>query len=154
MRLKPEEAIQIACVQYTRVFCPKISLVASLNGVFLGKKKTPQLFAYINKLKQLGMKVGDPDLRLHWQAASGLPYTLYVECKAGKNKPTEEQVAFCDEMQAIGIPTAFIWTLEEYVAVLREHQAPMRANVLLPTANQQRPVNNIRAASIKATTTG
>lgn len=124
--LKPEEILQIQCVDYTRFHCPKVKIVASLNGVYLGgQRRSKKIFSYVDKLKKMGMMPGDADLRLHWGHESG-PKTLYVELKVGRNKPTPTQLEFQKFCDSIGIPWICCWSLEEYIQALVGHNVPTR----------------------------
>ncbi|WP_263378460.1 hypothetical protein [Granulicella paludicola] len=91
-----------------------------LNGTYLGGSKN--VFAYIAKLKRMGMEVGDPDPRLHWTGGR----TLFLECKADANKVTDVKVNMMADLPAMGFPCEVVYTLDEADAALRTHGVPMR----------------------------
>lgn len=132
MKFSPEQLIQLNCVDFTRIMCPTVLLIASMNGMFLGGMKNPG--AYIAKMKKLGMYGGDLDLRLHWvnsdaseEAGFRCPVSGYIELKAGKNTPTDDQQLMMKSLDQIGIPNAWTNSLDGYVNILRRWKVPMRS---------------------------
>lgn len=133
MKLSPEQIIQRDCVKFTHYACPDVLLIASMNGMYLGGLRN--VGAYIARMKILGMRSGDLDLRLHWSAdirdadfdhEYSQPMTAYVELKAGKNPLTQEQKDVMAELNKIGIPNHWTNTLEGYIEILRVLRVPMR----------------------------
>ena len=134
MKLRPEEIIQAQCVDFTRVMCPQVLLVASMNGMYLGGGKNVR--AYIHKMLKLGMRPGDLDLRLHWRGLAGdgadcseAPMTAYIELKAGKNPLTDQEIDFMAELSRIGILRDWTNSFEGYVDILKKWQVPMRSGL-------------------------
>lgn len=138
MKFTPEQLLQIDCLEFTRIMCPGVLVIASMNGMFLGNMRNPA--AYISKMKKLGMRVGDLDLRLHWNQ-SNIKYedrdyhfyagacTAYIELKAGRNTPTEDQKNMMDQLNKIGISCSWTNSLEGYVTILKSLGVPMRNGI-------------------------
>ena len=61
-------------------------------------------------LKQQGVKAGVPDLCL--PVARGSYHGLYIEMKAGKNKPTEKQWKWIEALKAQGYAVSICWSYE------------------------------------------
>jgi hypothetical protein len=136
MKYSPEELVQIDCVEFTKIMCPKVLLIASMNGMYLGGIRNPA--AYIAKMKKMGMRSGDLDIRLHWMGGYrgrtsdddfDYPKTAYVELKAGKNKPTNEQKDMMECLERLCIPNGWTNTIVGYVALLKKFGVPMRSGL-------------------------
>lgn len=134
MKFSPEQLIQVDCVEFTRIMCPEVLLIASMNGMYLGGLRN--VGAYIAKMKKLGMRTGDLDLRLHWVGGYrgrtpdddfDYPKTAYIELKAGRNKLTDEQLDVMAGLKRIGIPYDWTNSLVGYVDILKKFGVPMRS---------------------------
>lgn len=62
-------------------------------------------------LKRQGVKAGVPDICL--PVAAGDKHGMYIEMKAGKNKPTESQTAWLEQLNAEGYLAIVCWSFEE-----------------------------------------
>ena len=114
--------------------CPEVLLIASMNGMFLGGNKN--VSAYIAKMKMLGMVAGDLDLRLHWMGGYrgptpeddfDYPKTGYIELKAGRNEPTDDQCDMMAKLDKMQILNARTNSFAGYVAILKSWNVPMRS---------------------------
>jgi hypothetical protein len=91
---------------------PGINLLeGSLNGVKLSK-------AQAGKAKAAGMLKGSHDIKL--PVPKGGFTGLSIELKAGKNKPTDEQIDYGRALQAQGWMVEYVWDDWEDVKVLIE----------------------------------
>lgn len=108
-RAEPEFQSQCALIAWSRNPAvlskyPGIDLLScSLNGVKLSK-------AQAGKAKAAGMLKGEYDLKL--PIARGPYIGLAIEMKAGRNKPTEEQVWYGTRLGEEGWHTAVHWDWE------------------------------------------
>ena len=90
-----EDAIQMALLEWLRLHDRRAWELThhSPNG----GHRSPVTAA---RLKNLGVRRGFPDLTL-WLPRGGF-HGLAIELKAGRNKPTPEQLAWLDHMASIG----------------------------------------------------
>lgn len=126
MKLRPEEILQSCCAQYLRVACPDVLWWSSGNGFYVGGGKNR--FAYIDKMKKLGLLPGVPDLQLIWASPQG-PMVAFIELKAGKNKPTAEQLAVMSRLQEIGLHAEWVNSFDAFVALLKKWEVPNRIKI-------------------------
>ncbi|QOQ37827.1 hypothetical protein KMC46_gp58 [Ralstonia phage Gamede] len=109
-RRSPEFDEQCALFEWARIPAvvaqyPGIDLLeGSMNGVKLSK-------AQAGKAKAAGMLKGAHDVRL--PVARGGYIGLSVEMKAGKNKPTTEQLWYGERLEAEGHCVRYAWTWPE-----------------------------------------
>lgn len=104
-----QEAIFSWC-DYNRNRYPELALLYHVpNG---GKRDA----ATARALKRQGVKAGVPDLVL--PVARGGYHGLYIELKAGKNKPTELQKWWLEKLQEQGYFTKVCYGWEEAVQTL------------------------------------
>lgn len=61
-------------------------------------------------LKKQGVRAGVPDLCL--PVARGRYHGLYIEMKAGKNKPTEKQLQWIDDLRKQGYAVSICWSFD------------------------------------------
>jgi len=71
------------------------------------------------KMKREGLKAGVPDICL--PVARGKYHGLYIEMKAGKNKPTEKQKEWLADLSAQGYATAVSYGWEEASKVIMKY---------------------------------
>lgn len=103
---------------------PQLDLLScSLNGVKLSK-------AQAGKAKAAGMLQGEHDIKL--PVARGGYNGLSIEMKAGRNKPTAEQLWYAKRLQEEGWKVAFHWDwedardeIERYLALSGSKSEPM-----------------------------
>lgn len=94
---------------------PELALMScSLNGVKLSK-------AQAGKAKAAGMLKGEHDVRL--PVARGGYIGLSIEMKAGKNKPTQEQLDYGHLMAAEGWCIRYCWSWTEAQAEILAYLA-------------------------------
>ncbi len=109
-RRSPEHQEQAALIEWARnpavvAKYPGIDLLScSLNGVKLSK-------AQAGKAKAAGMLAGEHDLRL--PVARGRYVGLSIEMKAGRNKPTEDQLWYGERLADEGWMVRYCWSWAE-----------------------------------------
>lgn len=133
-KLHPEADLQATIVSYLRKCCPGVLVFCSLNGVYLGAGSKTGF--YIAKLRKLGLRSGEPDLRLHWAHAEpwfgkGIPpqtpKTLYLELKIRPNKVSPEQAACMADLTNAGFPCEVVYSFEEFEELVKRYGIPTRA---------------------------
>lgn len=72
-------------------------------------------------LKRMGLRAGVPDLCI--PVARGGYHGLYIEMKAGRNKPTEQQLYWQSILSDNGYLATTCWGAEEAIAVLQSYFA-------------------------------
>lgn len=70
-------------------------------------------------LKKQGVRAGVPDLCL--PVARGGYHGLYIEMKAGKNKPTEKQLEWIEALRDEGYAVSICWGFEAARAELEKY---------------------------------
>jgi hypothetical protein len=110
----PEENMQIALFEWARMqehAMPELRLLFHIpNGGKRGKVEAA-------RFKAAGVKAGVPDLFL--PVPRGQYHGLFVELKAGKNKPDEAQTAWLTELGRMGYRTAVCYTLDEAIREIK-----------------------------------
>ena len=71
------------------------------------------------RLKAEGVRAGVPDLCI--PVPSGEKHGLYIEMKAGKNKPTEKQIEWLGYLSGVGYSTAVCYSAAAAIKVIREY---------------------------------
>lgn len=104
-----EHQIQVACVNYFRYTYPEVLIWAIPNG---GARNA----VVAAKLKAEGVLAGVPDLFV--AAARGGFHGLFIEMKAGKNKPTNEQTTIMARLETEHYKTAVCYSLDEFMAAV------------------------------------
>ncbi len=107
-----EHHIQVACVRWFQTQHPRHLLFAIPNG----GKRNPVVAA---KLKAEGVLPGVPDLFI--AAARGGFNGLFVELKAGKNKPTPAQEDVMRGLTSAGYKCAVCRSLDEFMEVVNDY---------------------------------
>jgi hypothetical protein len=125
--LPPSEHAEQACVvdwaRRRTGACPALGLLFAIpNGAALtwkadarGQRYSPQAA----RLKAEGLRPGVPDLCL--PVARGGYHALYLEMKAGKNKPSKEQAAFLEALAAEGNLARVCYSAEEAIGVIEAY---------------------------------
>ena len=105
-RAEPEFQMQAALFTWARnpAVLKKYPALALLEGSLNGVKLTA---AQAGKAKAAGMLKGAHDVTL--PVARGMWTGLSIELKAGKNKPTEEQIEYGQRLAAEGWRICFVW---------------------------------------------
>jgi hypothetical protein len=105
IRRSPEHAMQCALftwARYSRCAYPSLDLLeGSMNGVKLTK-------AQAGKAKAAGMLTGSHDVKL--PVKRGGYIGLSIELKAGKNKPTKEQLWYGERLTEEGWKVVYCWS--------------------------------------------
>lgn len=107
-----EHDIQIACVNWFRYKYPKFLIWAIPNGGHRNK-------IVAKKLKDEGVLPGVPDL--HIPVAMKGYHGLYIEMKAGRNKPSDEQATIMAKLQNEGYKCVVCWSLDEFIKAVDEY---------------------------------
>lgn len=101
----PESELQRACVRWFRLQYPGVLLFHIPNG---GKRNAREAAMF----KAEGVVAGIPDLFLA-EARHG-HHGLFIEMKAGRNKPTPEQADAMHRLTASGYLCAVCYTFEAF----------------------------------------
>lgn len=121
-QLRPEDKVQIACVQTAKLM--KIPVFHIPNGIDI-----PHPLTRI-KYQKMGLEAGIPDLFMPMPFVVGDPHSpyidennyrrhgLFVECKAGKNKPTAEQLLWHERLRSWGYAVYTVWSQVEFEALM------------------------------------
>lgn len=107
-----EHNLQIACVRWFRLQYPKHLIYAIPNG---GRRNV----AVAAKLKAEGVLPGVPDL--HIPVAKGGFHGLYVEMKAGKNKPTDTQRSVMRKLRDEGYRCEVCYSFDDFVKTIDDY---------------------------------
>ncbi|MDY4975307.1 MAG: VRR-NUC domain-containing protein [Clostridia bacterium] len=115
-RFSPESSEQVSLFEwceYSLGKYPQLSLLFHVpNGGFRSA-------ATAGRMKAEGVKAGVPDLCL--PVARGGYHGLFIEMKAGKNKPTERQNKWLADLQEQGYLTAVCYGWEEAARLLTDY---------------------------------
>ena len=117
-RAQPEFEHQCALIAWARLHTTRRALPGiewlhcSLNGVKLSR-------AQAGKAKAAGMLSGVPDLLL--PVPKGGQSGLWIEMKAGRNKPTTEQAGFLDAMRTAGYRAEVCYEWTEAKRIITEY---------------------------------
>lgn len=125
MRLKPEEIIQLACVDFTVKCCPEVLLSASQNGIYIGDGKN--VYAYMQKQKRLGLLSGELDIMLTWPGRN----ILFIEMKSKDGRLTENQREVISLRIMQVFPCEVARSLDEYINLLVKYNVLMRTKINL-----------------------
>jgi len=107
-----EHNIQVACINWFRLQYPKHLVYAIPNG---GMRNA----IVAAKLKTEGVLSGVPDLFI--ASANKDFHGLYIELKAGKNKPTANQLTVMQKLQNEGYKCEVCYSVEEFINVVNEY---------------------------------
>jgi hypothetical protein len=104
-----EHDIQKVCVEWFRLKYPKYLIYAIPNG---GERNK----IVAAKLKAEGVLAGVPDL--HIPVAKQGFHGLYIEMKAGRNKPTDNQITIMEKFTNEGFRCELCWSLDEFMRIV------------------------------------
>jgi hypothetical protein len=107
-----EHNIQIACVNWFRYQYPKYLIYAIPNG---GQRNV----IVASKLKAEGVLSGVPDL--HIPIAKKGYHGLYIEMKAGKNKPTVNQIEIMEKLTNEGYLCKVCYCFDEFEKIVNDY---------------------------------
>lgn len=123
MKLSPEDALQLECVTFLRTMCPAIFFWHTANeNKLISLLPAKRQFFLRKKMAVLGLTPGVPDLILTWPGKN----ILFIELKAGKNKPTPDQTKFLRRIESLGFAMGWCNSFEGFLRMLRNAGAPMR----------------------------
>jgi hypothetical protein len=113
-RKSPEHDFQVSIFNYVDKALPALRpcMFAIPNG---GQRNA----IVAKRLKAEGVTAGVYDIFI--SIPNNLNHGLYIECKAGKNKLTDEQVAFRDKMIEIGYWCEECRTIEDFEMILENY---------------------------------
>lgn len=106
---KSEHDIQKVCVDWFRLAYPKSLIYAIPNG---GERNK----IVAAKIKAEGVLAGVPDL--HIPVAKQGFHGLYIEMKAGRNKPTDSQITIMEKLSNERFRCEVCWSLDEFIKVV------------------------------------
>ena len=107
-----EHEIQVSCINWFRLVYPKYLIYAIPNG-------SQRNIIVATKLKAEGVTSGIPDL--HVPIAKNGYHGLYVEMKAGKNKPTGNQLTIMDKLRNEGYKCVVCYSLDEFMQEVKDY---------------------------------
>ncbi len=81
-------------------------------------QRSPRTAAH---LKKMGMRPGVPDLCI--PVARGGKHGLYVEMKAGRNKPSDSQLRWLSILEEQGYEATVCWGADEAIAAIEAYMA-------------------------------
>jgi len=102
-----EDNLQVQCVQWFRMQHPQKIILHIPNG--RGRFNIRQAA----RLKRLGVLSGIPDLYI--PEPFGGFHGLFIELKAGRNKPTDAQQAMIDALRGRGYAVRVCYALNEFM---------------------------------------
>lgn len=120
MKWSPEQLVQLACVDFTRVMCPSVLLSASQNGIYVSSKSAG---FYIARQKRLGLLPGELDLLLTWPNKN----ILFCELKSKDGTTTDSQDEVIARRQSQGFDCFVAHSIDEYVSGLQAYGVPIRS---------------------------
>jgi hypothetical protein len=104
-----EHDIQKSCINWFRLKYPKYLIYAIPNG---GQRNK----IVAAKLKAEGVLAGIPDL--HIPVSKQGFHGLYIEMKAGKNKPSDNQITVMQKLNNEGFRCEVCWTVDQFRLVV------------------------------------
>ena len=121
----PEHDEQVKVFEWASIMSSKIPelklLFAIPNGAFYGGH-----WSVANRMKAEGVKKGVPDIflpvvmqrsELAYEVDSG----LWIEMKAGKNKPSEQQKWWLEQLEKQGYVTRVCYSAEEAIEAIEDY---------------------------------
>ena len=107
-----EHNLQVGCINWFRTLYPKYLIYAIPNG---GQRNV----IVAAKMKAEGVLSGVPDLFI---AAAKKGYNgLYIELKAGKNKPTDKQLSVMQKLENEGYKCVVCYCFDEFKITVNEY---------------------------------
>ena len=107
-----EHQTQCACVQWFRLAYPKFLIYSIPNARKVSKVQGARLVSE-------GVVSGLPDL--HIPIAKKGFHGLYIEMKAGKNKPSPNQITIMDKLRNEGYKCVVCWNLDEFMKEVKDY---------------------------------
>lgn len=100
-----------------------------LKFLYACPNEAKRSYALANHMKAMGLKGGVPDLFLPFPVCNPIEYSppdikyhgLYIEMKAGKNKPTVSQQEWIDYLKEAGYRVEVCWSADEAIEVIKNY---------------------------------
>ncbi len=116
--VQPEIVVQTAVVQYLRAVLPVGSIVAATNTEQRGKGRTAiERMRYGAARKKSGTLPGWFDIVCLLPSGK----TLLIECKAGKNNLSDDQINVRDAATALLHRCGVVWSVDDTRELLQYH---------------------------------
>ncbi len=126
-RSTPEHDEQVALFFWAEISKNKIPalelLLAIPNGAYYGGH-----WSVANKMKEEGVKKGVPDVflpvpmtYLNEGNVTDLKAGLWIEMKAGKNKPSEEQKWWIEKLREMGYRVEVCYSAKDAIHIIEEY---------------------------------
>lgn len=115
MRLKPEDLLAVAVWELLSVALPSGSFAFHVPN----EGKRGWYMQYM--ARHAGVVSGVPDLVILWQGRA-----YFLELKAGKNKPTENQELVMGKLFNAGCPCAVAYSVADVETALMNWKIPLR----------------------------
>mgnify|MGYP000843946137 FL=1 len=123
----PEHDEQVALFYWAELNKSKVPalelLMAIPNGAYYGGH-----WSTANKMKEEGVKKGVPDVFLpvpmlytNEGQATDMKAGLWIEMKAGKNKPSDEQYWWIEQLEEMGYRVEVCYSSQEAIDVINEY---------------------------------
>ena len=112
----PEDLMQTALFRWAKLEEGKYPELKLMHHVPNGGKRGIKEAA---RLKAAGVKAGVPDVVL--PVSRGGYHGLYIELKAGKNRPTAEQTEWLTALGRNGYRTAVCYTLDDAIREVKAY---------------------------------
>ena len=117
---QPEHQLQVSCINWMRYQHPKRLIFAIPNG---GNRNV----ITAKKLKAEGVKAGIPDL---FMAVPNTQHNgLFIELKAGKNKPTDKQNEVIEHLKSAGYRCEVINNFDDFRKTVNDYLKDNKTNV-------------------------
>lgn len=125
----PEHDAQVQVFQWAELMSnkyPELKLLMAIpNGAFYGTGNNRGMWAIAKKMKAEGVRKGVPDIFLPIPvmdvANSYMKAGLWIEMKAGKNKPKEEQKWWLEQLDEYGYRVEVCYGFQEAVDVISSY---------------------------------
>lgn len=114
-RQQPEHDMQVALFQWAALQ----SQYQELSLMFAIPNGGARNIVVARKLKMEGVKRGVPDIFL--PVPKGINSGMFIELKAGKNKPTPEQKEWSQGLTVMGYHVVLCYSWEEAVERIKEY---------------------------------
>lgn len=113
---QPEHHDQVALFRWAEYQSKRLPELALMFAIPNGGKRSKATAA---RLKAEGVRAGIPDICL--PVARGEYHGLFIEMKAGRNKPTQPQVAWHVRLSAKGYRVAVCYGWQAAIDVIEEY---------------------------------
>lgn len=115
-RTSPEFQMQCSLFNWASLFSRKYPALRLLRGSMNGVHLTA---AQAGKAKAAGLLKGEHDITL--PVARGGYHGLSIELKAGKNKPTPEQIEYGERLKEEGWYVTYSWDWQDAADIIQKY---------------------------------